>query len=329
MRYIESPSTDPAFNLALEQYVFDVLSCNDEFFMLWKNRDSVIIGVHQNAAEEINRAYVDRNGIPVVRRLSGGGAVFHDLGNINFSFITAVPDSGKLDGWSFCKPVVEALEELGVHAKYGGRNDLTINGRKFSGNARYLRMGRLMHHGTILFDTDLEKMSEALNALEDEIVSKSVKSLRAQVTNLRDYLPTDMMAGEFWTFLRKSIVGNWHMSPYAMTGRDWDAVEEIRRQRYAAWEWNYGHSPDYSIKKRRHLRGIGDMRISMQVKNGKINTFAIDGGLLENKFGIDFAAALLHTRMEKNALTEALSKIQPEKFCKGISCEDFAQLIVE
>jgi lipoate-protein ligase A len=285
--------------------------------------------VHQNAAEEINRAYIDRNGIPVVRRLSGGGAVFHDLGNINYSFITAVPDAGKLDVRSFCKPVVEALEELGVHAESGGRNDLTINGRKFSGNARYLRMGRLMHHGTILFDTDLEKMSEVLNAPEDEIISKSVKSLRAQVTNLRDYLSTDMTAAKFWTFLRNSIVVNWHMSPYTMTGQDWNAIEEIRGQRYAAWDWNYGQSPDYSIKKGRHFRGLGDIRISMQVKNGKISDFAIDGGLLENKFGVDFTAALLNTRMEKDALTEALSKIPPEKFCKGISGEDFARLIVE
>ncbi len=329
MRYIESPSTDPTFNLALEQYVFDVLSRDDEFFMLWKNHDSVIIGVHQNVAEEINRAYIDRNSIPVVRRLSGGGAVFHDLGNINFSFITAVPDSRKLDCLSSCTPVVEALEELGVHAESSGRNDLTIGSRKFSGNARYLRLGRLLHHGTILFDTDLEKMSEVLRSPEDEINSKSVKSLRAQVTNLRGYLPTDMTAAEFWTFLRNSVVRNWHMSPYTMTGQDWDAVEVIRGQRYAAWEWNYGQSPDYIIKKGRHLRGLGNIRMSMQVKNGRIRAFALDGGLLENKSCIDFTAALLHTRMEKNALTEALSKIPLEKFCKGISLEDFARLIVE
>jgi lipoate-protein ligase A len=329
MRYIESPSTDPTLNLALEQYVFDTLSCNGEFFMLWQNRDSVIVGLHQNTAEEINRAYVDRNGIPVVRRLSGGGAVFHDLGNLNFSFITSVPDAGKLDYRSSCKPILEALEELGVYAETSGRNDITLNGKKFSGNARYVRNGHLMHHGTILFDTDLGKMAEGLRVPEDKIISKGVKSVPARVTNLRAHLPMDMTVMEFWTFLRKSIVGKKNMSAYTMTEQDWDAVAAIRCRRYATWEWNYGRSPDYSIRKRRRLPGFGDIRISMQVEDGKISAFATDGDYFGNRPCADIAAVLLHTRMDKNALFEVLSEVPLEEFYEGLPRDEFIRLILE
>jgi lipoate-protein ligase A len=328
MRYLESPSTDPVLNLALEQYVFDTLSGKDEFFMLWQNSDSVIVGLHQNTAEEINRAYIDCSGIPVVRRLSGGGAVFHDLGNLNFSFITSAPDTGKLDFRLSCRPIVEALQELGIQAESSGRNDLTIDGKKFSGNARYLRSGRLMHHGTILFDTNLEKMSEVLRVSEDKIVSKGVKSIRARVANLRTYLPRDMTAMEFRHFLRDSIAGKRKMPPYPMTERDWDAVEAIRRQRYGSWEWNYGQSPDYSIKKRRRLPGFGDIRISMQVENGKITAFASDGDYFGNRPCAEIAAVLFSTKLEERALQEALSTVPFEEFYEGLSRDEFIQLIL-
>jgi lipoate-protein ligase A len=329
MRYIESPSTDPALNLALEQYVFDTLACNDEYFMLWRNRDSVIVGLHQNTAEEINRAYIDRHGIPVVRRLSGGGAVFHDLGNINFSLITSAPDTGKLDYRSSCQPIIEALEQLGIHAATCGRNDITIDGKKFSGSARYLRGGRLMHHGTILLDTDLERMSEALRVPEDTILSKAVKSIHARVTNLRNYLPRNLTALEFMAFLRASIAGRRNISAYSMTGQDWDAVEAIRLRRYAAWEWNYGQSPDYRIRKSRHLSGFGDIRISMQVEKGRIRAFAMDGDYFGSRTCADIAAVLPGTKMEEKALEEALSRVPLEDFYEGLSRSELIRLIIE
>ncbi len=329
MRYIESPSTDPAFNLALEQYLFDTLSCNEEYFMLWQNRDSVIIGLHQNTAEEINQAYITQHHIPVIRRLSGGGAVFHDLGNINYSFVTPAPDIGKLDYRFFCQPIIEALEDFGLRAETSGRNDITIDGKKFSGNARYLRGGRLMHHGTILFDTDLEKMAEALRVPEDKIFSKGIKSVRARVTNLRGYLPRNLTALEFLAFLHTSIAGKRDMSAYTMTGQDWDAVEALRLRRYVNWEWNYGQSPDYRIKKRRRLPGFGDIRVSMQVENGRITAFATDGDYFGSRPCADIAAALINTRLEEKALLEVLATVPLEEFYEGLSRNEFIRLLLE
>ncbi|SHI14361.1 lipoate-protein ligase A [Sporobacter termitidis DSM 10068] len=329
MRYLESTSTDPAFNLALEQYAFDTLSKNDELFMLWQNCDSVIVGLHQNTAEEINRAYIDQNGIPVVRRLSGGGAVFHDLGNLNYTIITNAQDAGRLDFHQSCRPIVEALAGLGVYAEANGRNDISVGGRKFSGNARYLRYGRLMHHGTILFDTDFERMSEALHVPEDKFVSKGVKSVRARVTNLREHLPVDMTVAEFWAYLRMTLVREQKMSMYALSARDLEAVEAIRRGRYATWEWNYGQSPEYGIKKRRRLPGVGAIRISMQVEDGKITAFTSDGDYFGSRPCDDIAMVLLNTKLEEDALLEALSAVSLEEYYEGLTKDEFIRLILD
>lgn len=329
MRYLESRSTDPAFNLALEQYVFDTLSPDEDFFMLWQNRDAVIVGLHQNTAEEINREYIEQNGIAVVRRLSGGGAVFHDSGNLNFSFITRASDAGNLDFADSCLPIVKALSSLGIHVELVGRNDLTIGGRKFSGNARYLRDGRLMHHGTLLFDTDLQKMTAALHVSEDKIISKGIQSVRSRVTNIREHLSRDMTIHDFWAFMRTSVADGQNMPEYTLSEQHLEAVRAIRRERYTTWEWNFGRSPDYSIKKLRRLPDFGAIRIGMDVESGVITAFSTDGDYFGNNSYQDVAAALLHVRLEKNALLDALSPLPIDAYYSGLSKEEFVRLIAE
>jgi lipoate-protein ligase A len=329
VRYLESPSHDPAFNLALEQHVFDTLSTGEEFFMLWRNRDAVIVGVHQNTAEEIDASYIRQNGIPVVRRLSGGGAVFHDLGNVNFSFITAAPDHEKLDFRFSCAPIIEALAALGVPAETSGRNDITVGGRKISGNARYLRDGKLMHHGTVLFDTDFEKMAAALRVREDKFESKSVKSVRARVTNLREHLPADMTAQEFFSFLRQQIAGKRDMPEYTLTERDLEAVEAIRQKRYAAWAWNYGGWPEYGVTKRGRFEGCGTLRVSLRVEYGAIADFASDGDYFGKTPCRALAELLRGVTLEERALREALSGIPLADYYEGLAPDDFIRLLVE
>ena len=185
MYYLESTKTDPSWNLALEQYVFDVLGPRDDCFMLWQNDNTIVVGKHQNTLEEINTDYVKEHGVTVVRRLSGGGAVYHDLGNLNFTFVAENRFGSEFDFSTFCRPVVDALRSLGVPAEINGRNDMTIEGRKFSGNAQYMKKGRIMHHGTLMYDSDLEAVSRALNVKPDKIESKGLKSVRSRVTNIR------------------------------------------------------------------------------------------------------------------------------------------------
>jgi lipoate-protein ligase A len=325
MVYIETNSNDPAYNLALEQYAFDTISRTSELFMLWQNRDAVIVGLHQNTMQEINRGFLESNGIPVVRRLSGGGAVFHDLGNLNFTFITREADTSAIDFALSCRPIADALASMGVPVEFRGRNDMTAGEKKFSGNARYYRDGRLMHHGTLLFDVSLDRLAEALRVPDDKLVSKGVKSVRSRVVNLREYL--DMPVSEFWAKLRQALAGN--MPEYTLSEHDIRAVEAIKRERYDTWEWNYGQSPEYSIEKRRRLEGFGTIRLSMGVEKGRITAYASDG----DYFGVrpygDVAEALRGARLEREALQQALSRISLNDYYEGLSQDGFIKLLLE
>ena len=198
MIYIESESFDPHFNLALEQYVFDNLDKNENYFMLWQNDNAIIVGKHQNTVAEINAEYTKENNIKVVRRLSGGGAVYHDLGNLNFTFIVSAGGGYEQFNFSdFCKPIIELLNSLGVNAVLNGRNDMSIEGKKFSGNSQYAKRGRIMHHGTIMFDSDLDIVGNSLVVSKDKIQSKGVTSIRSRVTNIKPHMQTDVSIEEF------------------------------------------------------------------------------------------------------------------------------------
>ncbi|MDR2718490.1 MAG: lipoate--protein ligase family protein, partial [Treponema sp.] len=195
--YIESRSTDPCRNLALEQFVFDFLDRRHSYFMLWQNHNSIIVGKHQNTLAEINSVFVKAHNISVVRRLSGGGAVYHDPGNLNYTFITDAGTDNTIDFAAFCLPVQKALVSFGVPVEITGRNDMTVMGRKFSGNAQYLKHERIMHHGTILYDSCMDTLSQALNLSNDKIESKGIQSVRSRVTNIRPYMKTNMPIEDF------------------------------------------------------------------------------------------------------------------------------------
>ena len=314
-------------NLALEQYVFDTLALEDEFFMLWRNRDAVIVGLHQNTAEEVNLAYAEQSGIKIVRRLSGGGAVFHDFGNLNFTFITNAESPEALSGERFYRQISNALSNIGVQSELNGRNDITIDGGKFSGTASYLRDGRLMYHGTLLFDTDFDRMATVLRVSDDKIASKGVSSVRDRVTNIRRHLPHDMTMDEFWAHLRVSITGD--MEVYTLTERDIGAIDVIRRERYATWEWNFGRSPGYSIVKRRRIPGFGAIKISMDIRDEKIAVFTTNGDFFGDRPCDDVSAALIGVRLTSDELHAALSHLSLDEYYRGLSADELVRLILE
>ena len=239
MRYIESPSVDPAFNLALEQYVFDRLPREYGYFMLWRNDRAVIVGKHQDTLSEINWDYVKEKGIQVVRRLSGGGAVYHDLGNLNFTFIVDEEEEGASPFDRFCEPVIAMLEEAGIRAERTGRNDMSIGGRKFSGNAQYRREGRVMHHGTLLYDTDLDVMERALKPPIEKLRSKGVASVKGRVGNIRPWLREDFTMEQFMGRVREYMFKVYELERYELTEEELSKIRQLQAERYDRWEWNF------------------------------------------------------------------------------------------
>ena len=326
--YLESPSFDPHFNLALEQYVFNEMPKTNEYFMLWQNDNAIIVGKHQNTIGEINQEYVKAHNIQVVRRLSGGGAVYHDLGNLNFTFIMDAGDAEDLNFRVFSVPVVKALKRLGITAEQNGRNDITVDGRKFSGNAQYIKNGRIMHHGTILFNSDLEKVATSLNVSKDKIESKGLKSVRSRVMNLKEYLPEDITLTEFKNLIKKYMFEE-VKNQYVLTDTDLRRVREIQKERYDTWEWNYGFSPKYSISKERFIENCGKIQLNMEVEKGIITKFITQGDYFGSGDSADLAGILIGSKPEEAELMNTLSGIDINYYYKNLTVKEFIKIIIQ
>ena len=275
--YLETGSLDPAYNLAFEEYVLAHRTEGD-YLILWQNDSTVVIGRNQNAEEEIDRAFVEAHGVRVVRRTTGGGAVYHDLGNLNYSFITDAGEAENLTMGRFTKPVTSALQGLGLRAEASGRNDILVEGRKVSGTAQRLLNGRILHHGTLLFDTDPDMVAGALRADPEKFRSKSSKSVRSRVGNIRDFLREDMDLPAFWAYLKTALAGEGFVTG-ALSPEELEAVEALKRSRYDAWEWNFGRSPAYDMVNKRRWDG-GSLEARVSVKEGRITGAAFRGDFL-------------------------------------------------
>ena len=325
--YIESRDTDPHRNLALEQFVFGRLDRGNNYFMLWQNHNAIIVGKYQNTSEEINAAFVKENDISVVRRLSGGGAVYHDLGNLNFTFITAAEKG--IDFAAFCEPIRGALRSLGVPVDISGRNDMTVEGKKFSGNAQYIKDGRVMHHGTILYDSDLQLLSHALKPGDDKIESKGIKSLRSRVTNIRPYMKIDMGVQDFWAALKNYMINAFEMNELHLTAEQNADVEELKENVYARWSWNYGTSPPYTQRKTRRIEGCGKIEILLDIeKEGKIKNLAFYGDFFGNKDLSELGDKLAGHHLEYGELKAALKDTDISQYFRALGTEDFLALLL-
>jgi len=328
MYYLESPSTNPYFNLALEQFVFDQLDPAHRYFMLWRNDNAIIIGKHQNTVAEIDADYVRANGVRVVRRLSGGGAVYHDLGNVNFTFIAPEDRARPLDFGTFCRPVIQALGELGVKADLNGRNDMTIDGKKFSGNAQYHKRGRVMHHGTILYDSDLSVLGKCLVVSKDKIESRGLKSVRGRVTNIKDYMVSDVGVEHFMGRLRDAMFRENDMRRYELTADDLEEARRLQREIYETWDWNYGRSPDYRITKSRRVDGCGKIEIHMDIEKGVITRVAFYGDYFGNIDNSELCRRLQGRKLERDVLRAALIGIDVGAFFHNLDENAFLDILI-
>ncbi|CAH1203300.1 MULTISPECIES: lipoate--protein ligase [Paenibacillus] len=320
--------TDPSVNLAIEEYILKHLPMDDSYLLFYINRPSIIIGKHQNTIEEINIEYVQDNNVQVVRRLSGGGAVYHDLGNLNFSFITKDDGQSFHNFRKFTQPVVEALHELGVNAELTGRNDLQVGERKISGNAQFSTRGRMFSHGTLMFDLNLDHVQASLNVNPEKFKSKSTKSVRSRVANIRELMSSDMTIEAFRGELLRHIFG---MEPnevpqYHLTEKDWEKINEISAERYKNWDWNYGQSPESNVKHSRKFPvGIIDLR--MNIKDGRIEDIKIFGDFFGVGDVADIEDMLRGKRYEESDVREALKDLDVKHYFGNLELEDFIGLI--
>ncbi|MGD6844363.1 lipoate--protein ligase [Bacillus infantis] len=320
--------TDPRINLAIEEYALKNLDIDQESYLLFYiNEPSIIIGKNQNTIEEINTEYVEKNSIHVVRRLSGGGAVYHDLGNLNFSFITKDDGDSFHNFRKFTEPVVEALKKMGVAAELSGRNDLTAEGRKISGNAQFATRGRMFSHGTLLFDSEIDSVVSALKVRKDKIESKGIKSIRSRVANISEFLEEKVSTEQFRSTLLKNIFGDLDEIPeYVLTEDDWEKIHQLSKERYQNWDWNYGKSPKFNLQ-HSHRFPVGQIDVRLDVNKGIIENCKIFGDF----FGVGDVAVieekLAGLRYEKAAIEEALADVDIKHYFGNVTKEDFINLV--
>ncbi|TYR74874.1 lipoate--protein ligase [Rossellomorea vietnamensis] len=327
MKFIDNKGiTDPRINLAIEEYALKNLDIDETYLLFYINEPSIIIGKNQNTIEEINTEYVESENLHVVRRLSGGGAVYHDLGNLNFSFITKDDGESFHNFRKFTEPVIKALKKLGVNAELSGRNDIEAEGRKISGNAQFSTKGRMFSHGTLLFDSEIENVVSALKVRKDKIESKGIKSIRSRVANISEFLEEKISITEFRSMLLRYIFDVNEIEEYELTEEDWKNINELSEERYGNWNWNYGKSPKFNLQ-HSHRFPVGSIDIRLEVNKGLIENCKIYGDF----FGVgdvsDIENKLIGLKYEKAEVEHALEGVEIPHYFGNVTKEDIINLI--
>ena len=327
MYIIKHESNDPYFNLAVEEYLLD--NFDEDVIMLWRNDNAVVVGKNQNTIEEVNQKYIEENGIRVVRRLTGGGAVFHDMGNVNYTIIQKYENNLFSNYEYFTRSVRDFLQSLGVDAQLSGRNDLLIDGRKFSGNAQCVRNGKMMHHGTLMFSSEVKDISGALTPNKKKIESKGVKSVKSHVTNISSHMEKEMNVDEFMKALYDYYLElSDDTEPYQFTEKDTAAIQKLSDDKYSTWEWNYGESPAYSwTGSKKYDFGLVDVR--MNIRDGKIADIKIYGDF----FGIrnigEVEELLAGSFHRYDQISEKLDSIELGEYISGMRKEELLELLLD
>ena len=323
MLCIYNHSTDSYFNLAAEEYLLKTF--DQDIFMLWRNHNSIIVGKHQNTLAEINYEFVRENQIKVVRRLSGGGTVFHDLGNLNFTFIQKGDGERLVDFRKYTQPILEVLLSMGIEARFEGRNDLTIDGRKFSGNAEHVFKDRILHHGTLLFASEIADLTAALKVNPNKFKDKAVKSVRSRVTNISEHLQSPMDIAEFTQRVMDHVTSSRSDSrSYTLSPADEEAIRELVRSKYSTWEWNFGYSPRYNFSREFSSAG-GHIEVTLDVRDGFIRDARIFGDFFNMKDTGEFEQQLIGQAHDYKQLSQFLDGIDVGEYIRGCTTAEFLE----
>lgn len=337
MYYVLMPSRDIRMNLATEQYLMNNKTFDAPLLLFYYEGPSVIVGRNQNTQEELDQAYVQAHDIVVTRRLSGGGAVYHDLGNLCFSFVVSAADSNFGDFKSFTQPIVDALHSMGAtSAEVSGRNDILVDGKKFSGNAMYTRNGKTFSHGTLMLNVDMSVVPQVLRVPADKIASKGIQSIRSRVTNLRPYLAPeyqDLTVPQFRDILLLRLFGATDIAEikaqeYHVTPDDQREIDRIFQDVYSNWDWVYGESPSFTVQKRQHF-DMGTIDARLTITGGKVAAVKFYGDFFGAGDVTDVAKALTGIVYDRDHIGQALATLDTNAYFTGIPTESIAALLAD
>lgn len=325
MLYYHSESTDPYRNLAVEEHLFTTLPRHTSCLYLWQNDNTIVIGKYQNTVEEINQNYVDKNHIRVARRMSGGGAVYHDLGNLNYTIITDADATLSGEYTFFMEPVLRALHRLHIPARSTGRNDIMVNGRKISGCAQYSSGDRILCHGCIMLDTDTSRLAEALNVNKLKIDSYSTKSVSSHVATINQIAASPISMEHFKKILEKEFLQGNTSSIYTPSKEELYAIDRLQHEKYETWNWNYGYYSDYRIQKERKYP-YGLVKIHMNVEKACIRDILFSGDFFGNGNIEVFQNSLKGLRLD-DEFENALEHLDISYYIHGMTSQDLNTLI--
>ncbi|WP_125568710.1 lipoate--protein ligase [Companilactobacillus insicii] len=336
MYFYRMKSKDIRTNLAPEQYLMNNVNFDEPLVLFYIQKPCIIVGRNQNTLEEVNLDYVKEHNITVTRRISGGGAVYDDLGNISFSFVVNSDNENFGDFKKLTAPIINALHDMGATtADISGRNDLLVDGKKFSGNAMYTKNNKMFSHGTLAYNVDLDVLTKALNVPKDKIQSKGIKSVRSRVTNVKPYLNEKFQNLTTEEFRDRLILELFHTNDwskiadkeYKLTDTDKNAIQSLNDKYYFNWDWVYGKSPDYQVKNRKHFP-MGTVDVRYNISSGKINNMEIFGDYFGEKDSIDIKEALLGQEFKENAINDTLSQFNLDHYFKGIPQSELLKLFI-
>ena len=326
MRYLKNPSTNPYYNMAFDEYCLESLPIDEPVFFLWQNRPAVIVGFNQEVNTEVNLDYLKENGIDLVRRVTGGGAVYHDLENLNYTIVGRSEDLER-DYPEYASLLAKALQTLGVPATLSGRNDILVEGRKVSGFAKRVCKNRLMVHGTLMYNVDVDVLTHVLNPSTTKLQSKGIASVRSRVANLCDYLPEIPDIQTFSQRLEEILSNNHSDTEYQLSETDLTNIQQLTDKKFATWEWNYGRSPKATLSHSARL-ACGTVEIHLTLAENRIASCRFGGDFLGNLPTTDLESALIDVVYNTESIRERLSTFTISDYFDKVTVEELIKLIM-
>ena len=325
MRFIKNSNTNPHYNMAFDEYCLESLPIDEPVFFLWQNKPSVIVGFNQEVNTEVNLDYLHQQGITLARRVTGGGAVYHDFGNLNYTIVGRSEDLER-DYPEYASLMMKALQALGVPATLSGRNDILVEGKKVSGFAKRVCKNRLMVHGTLMFDVDVDVLTHVLNTSQSKLQSKGIASVRSRVANLSDYLPEISDIQTFKNRLEEILSNNHTDAEYQLSEEDFANIQRLTDEKFATWEWNYGHSPKATLVHAARL-ACGTVEVHLTLAENRIASCRFGGDFLGKLPASDVETALTGTPYERNEIRKCLSKIEISRYFDRVSADDLLEMM--